>query len=356
MNISNIDANFRVDTNLDKADIQWMDPGKKPFSLFGVLQTEGGYMRMQPEIGEKVSESVALLNRHTSGGRVSFETNSPYVAIHAKCGQTRSAVMPATGYGGFDLYLEEKDGLRFTNVFVPPLDVEKAYEGIYHFREEAPRKVLIHFPLYSSVEFLAIGIQQGSTVSPYSPYGNDMPVVFYGSSITQGGCVSRPGNAYPAVFSQLTRRNYINLGFSAGAHGEEEMARYIANLPMSLFVMDYDHNDCDNLSRLAERHPAFYRIVRERNPMLPIVIMSAPYAARTFYESHPMKSKGILKDTYFLAKEAGEPVAFIDGYEIFGAEKDAALADRIHPNDLGHWKMANALIQCVGSMQRSLIR
>ena len=51
-------------------------------------------------------------------------------------------------------------------------------------------------------------------------------MVFYGSSITQGGCAQRPGNSYPAIVSMDRMTDFVCLGFSGNAHGEAKMAEY----------------------------------------------------------------------------------------------------------------------------------
>ncbi len=88
----------------------------------------------------------------------------------------------------------------------------------------------IGMPLYSGVRHLYIGIPKGKKILPAKPYKVDTPVVYYGSSITQGGCASRPGNSYQGFISRHLKADYINLGFSGNAKGEETMARYIASL------------------------------------------------------------------------------------------------------------------------------
>ena len=347
-NISQIDKNFAVDTNIEREGLQWHDPKHHPFTLHGLIYDDSGYKRMDSNVAQAVSEGVFALHRHTTGGRISIETDSPYLAIYVRCGSVAPATMPLTGYTAFDLYLEREDGsLEFTNVFVPQVPMQDTYQGIFHFREPGMHKVLMHFPLYNHVDELYIGLDGASNLQKYSPYTQAEPIVYYGSSITQGGCVSRAGNSYPAIVSRLLKRDYRNFGFSGSAHGEEEMAEYIASLPMSAFVLDYDHNDCDNRERLAVKHGKFYEIVRKAHPDIPIIIMSAPYAARTFFNDHPAKSVVILRETYEKAKAAGDRVYFIDGGKLFGEDKDAALVDRIHPGDVGHLYMAKAVVQCL---------
>lgn len=345
--ISEIDKNFAVDENVNREGMRWFDPKQPPFLLHGLIYDDQGYKRMDSDVAKAVNDGVFALHRQTSGGRLSFETDSKYLAIYVKCGIARSSTMPLTGYTGFDMYMEREDGsLEFTNVFVPPVTIDGSYQGIFSFREPGKHKVLMHFPLYNTIETLYIGLEGDCDISPYSPYPSEPPVVYYGSSITQGGCVSRPGNSFPAIASRLSKSDFWCYGFSGSARGEEEMAKYIAEQPMSAFVLDYDHNDCDNRERLAKQHPMFYRTIRESHPDIPIIIMTAPYAARPFYDDHPRHSKEILRQTYENAKAAGDWVYFIDCGILFGEDKDAALVDRIHPGDVGHLKMAHAVLDC----------
>ena len=352
--LSSSGASVQPNSKINADGLCWYEPTQTPFLLHGISWDENGYKRMDSDVAENINGEVYALHRSTSGGRLTFETDSPYIAIYAECPEVSPATMPLTGYTGFDLYLEQEDGLEFTNVFVPPVSMNDGYEGIYHFREPAPRKILLHFPLYNSVRRFWIGLKAGATILAYSPYTEDLPVVFYGSSITQGACASRPGNSYAAIYSRLARRDILCLGFSSGAHGEEQMAGYIANLPMSMFVLDYDHNDCDKPEKLKERHERFYKIVRKAHPDIPIIIMTAPYAAKTFYDACPAKSKKYLRRTYMNARNAGEPVAFLDCGRIFGPDKDAALTDRIHPNDYGHIKMARGVLRCARALEKQL--
>ena len=76
------------------------------------------------------------------------------------------------------------------------------------------REYTIHFPLYSEVVSLEIGLCDGSSLLPARDYRTQLPVVFYGSSITQGGCASRPGNSYDNIISRDLDCDHVNLGFS----------------------------------------------------------------------------------------------------------------------------------------------
>jgi hypothetical protein len=131
--------------------------------------------------------------------------------------------------------------------------------------------------------------------------------------------------------------DYVSLGFGGNAKGEVEMAEYIAGLQMSVFVMDYDYN-ANSLEHLRESHQRMYRIVREKNPDTPIIIMSRP---KQLTEKEKERFQ-IVKETYENALEAGDKqVWFIPGYELIPEEvMESAKVDGVHPNDLGFYFMA----------------
>lgn len=352
MKIETIDKNFAFKTDIDKKDLCWKSARHSAFTLHGLMLDEKGYLRMPTEVANTVNDGVRFLHRNTSGGRLTFETNSAYIAVFVK---GRIDLMPhfaLTGSGGFDLYFEDEDGaLTYYKTFVPPMEGKRGYTSIVEFDAQKMRKILLHFPLYSAVDELYIGVSETATLRAYTPYPDEPPIVFYGSSITQGGCASRPGNNYPAIVSQKMKRDFLCLGFSGSAHGEQTMAQYIAALPMSVFVLDYDYNDNFALDDLRRRHYPFYRTIREKNADLPIVFMSAPYSE--CYRQNLEKSYEIVRESYEKAKANGDNVYFIDGQTMFGEVfKGCATVDGCHPNDFGFVKMAQAVIDVLESMQK----
>lgn len=339
--ISKIDSNFKLNTAMDKKGIKWYSADSEVFSIFGLIRDENGYKRMDSNVAKNTSEGVYELHRMTSGGRIVFETDSPYVAINVKYELLPMGHMTLTGSSGFDLYIEKDGEFRYLRSFVPPVTGTDGYENIVEFPVCGSKKILIHFPLYNNVDELYIGLDENASVNKICPYKDKKPIVFYGSSITQGGCASRPGNNYCSMVSLKMKTDFLCLGFSGSAHGEQEMAEYIANLPMSVFVMDYDYNDVKTPELLRERHYPFYKTVRDKNPDIPIIIMSAPL---TEYEQH-IESRLVVIDTYNKAKADGDNVYFIDGSQLFAGEfGDCATVDGCHPNDYGFYLMAEAVI------------
>lgn len=349
--ISEIDSRLKVESSIHQEGLRWINANSPCFSLFGLLVSEEGYKRMDSDVARQTNDGVYYLHRNTSGGRLIFETDSPFMAISMKAAvPTRFPHMPLTGTSGFDLYQDCGNGFEYWRTFVPPYDFNGQYESLVPLPTDGMRKIMIHFPLYNDVDELYIGLDENAEINPYNPYRDLKPILYYGSSITQGGCASRPGCNYPAIVSMKTGIDFVCLGFSGSAHGEKIMAEYIAKQPMSVFVMDYDHNDCCN-GTLKDKHEDFYRIVREQNPDLPIIIMSAPYSA---FDLKDLKdSRNVVYNTYQKAKANGDNVYFIEGMEMFKDFREFATVDHSHPNDYGFVTMAQAVMEVLEKIDLS---
>ncbi len=352
-NIADVDKNLKVETNLKENDIKFYNVKDKPFNLYGFFGTKKGakFSRMLKEVAEKTNDGVAFLYSHTAGGRVRFKTNSPYIAISVQCPcMTVFPHMTLIGTSGFDMYVYENGKYIYSNTrdFIPPPCEDQKplnYESIHYFNDEKIRDITINFPLYTDVSELYVGIKEGSILSEGGKYINEKPIVYYGSSITQGGCASRPGNSYQGIVSRYFNCDFLNLGFSGSARGEDVMAEYISKLDMCAFVYDYDHN-APTIEHLKNTHKKMFDKIRSENPDLPIIIMSSiPTTNRS--EEEKRKRNEIIRKTFEEAIKKGDKnVYYIDGKEFFkfyGGECE--LVDGLHPNDLGFMCMAQCVIE-----------
>lgn len=335
--ISNIDKNFKIETSIEKADIRFLDVRNAPFAIHGVFYENGKFRRMPQDEAIIVSDNVSLLHGNTAGGRVRFKTNSPYVAISAKMPIIgKMSHFTLCGSAGFDLY--EKDAYKGS--FLPSFWVDGGYESVIELGDKKWREITINFPLYSDVSELYIGVSDKAKITAPTPYKNQKPIVYYGSSITQGGCASRPGNAYESMLSRALNVDYINLGFSGSAKAEKAISSYIAGLDMSVFVYDYDHN-APTIEHLFATHERMFKEFRQAQPNTPVVMLSRPVYYPTAEEKERLK---IIKTTYQNAIESGDKnVYFIDGKTLMRIAKDGGTVDGCHPNDLGFYSMAKAL-------------
>ncbi len=343
--ISKIDKNFKIETKVKRDGLKFYSADEATFKIYGVFREGDRYRRMPEAVAKTVNEGVYRLHANTAGGRVRFVTDSPYIAIHAK--MDNIGKMPhfaITGSAGFDLYLNNV----YRATFVPPLDMADGYEACIDLNGKEEREVLINFPLYSDVKELYIGLQEGAVIKDAKPYKNAKPVVYYGSSITQGGCASRPGMSYQGIISRLFDYDYINLGFSGNALAENEMTEYIKSLDMSVFVYDYDHN-APNVEHLKNTHERMFNAIREKHPYLPVIMMSRPKHLLTEEET---ERRAVVETTYLNAIDAGDKnVYFLDGAALTGLCKESGNVDNSHPTDFGFASMAQALTEVLVNIE-----
>ena len=216
------------------------------------------------------------------------------------------------------------------------------YESAVSFEEKKMRQITLCFPSFVNIRDLFIGLDKDAILTEAARYVNDLPVVFYGSSITQGACASRSGNTYPNILSRRFSFDYVNLGFAGACKAEEPMIDYLCTLPMQLLVYDYDHNT-PSVEFLRETHLRGLRRLREAHPDLPIVLLSKPNQHNGKAEA--IKRMRVIEESYrVLQKESTAPVHFIDGQQIFEShDREMMTMDNTHPTDLGFYCMAEAL-------------
>lgn len=345
--ISEIDRNFRSPT-LDGVEIRPLDVMAYPaFQVEGFAWHDIPYYRLPASFTEKEINSGALeLAHHTAGGVVRFRTDSPVVGLRAELAYSSDMNhMPRCGSAGFDLFRRDPDGeLRFIRAVQPNRDQVFIESMMTGGAPAGMTEYWLNLPLYGGVRRLEICLAPEARVQKPQPHRVPFPILFYGSSITQGGCASRPGNAYSSLLCRKLDAEQINLGFSGSGRGEIALAREIGNLKLSCFVFDYDHNAPD-AEHLEATHEPFFKAVRERNPELPVLFLSKC----DFKPGDDERRRRIIRATCDHAVFANDRhVAFIDGETLFGnVDRDACTVDGCHPNDLGFYRMYRTVLPVI---------
>lgn len=353
MRIEEIDKNMTVPSSLELEDLVWFDARKPPFEIFGLYdplgQTE--FKRMPDEVAAAANEGVADLNLCTAGGRLRFATDSPYVALRADM-DSRGLMchIARSGQSGFDLYVSPRGSSErffFKGGFRPPVPVFQAFDSFVQMPEQGGEfDCEINFPPYDRVTNLYIGLKKGHLLESCRPYTHRDPLVFLGSSITQGGCVSRPGNAFVPMVSRYFDADVVNLGFSGSCHGEPALVDYVASFDTPLFICDYDHNAA-NAQMLRDTHLPLYLRYREQRPDTPILFTSKP--DWIWSPTDAAARRDVILKTYHYALDHGDKkVTFLDGNTMWDGDfRNDCTVDDCHPNDLGHYRMAKRFISYI---------
>lgn len=320
-------------------NVIFYDIKKEPFKIFGLYEplTYGKYCRIPEDVAKATSARVAELYSNTAGGRIRFKTDSDVLVIRTK---NRSAMTYHTTpamRSGYDVYIDRPQGAICLGCTKPDPFSLTEYEFTYNLGG-GEKELTVNMPLYGNVEEVSLGLRAGATVSEHTPYKHNTPIVFYGSSITQGACSSRPGKCYEAIISRKYDVNFTNLGFSGACRAEESIINYLADLEMSAFVSDYDHN-APTVEHLKNTHHRLYEKIREKHPDIPYFMITKPDFR---FEKDSMDRRAAIMDSYLKAYNSGDKnVYFIDGSAFFnGTDISDLTLDRCHPNDEGFGRMA----------------
>ena len=239
-----IDPKFKFNDKEADGELDYYSIPHPAFEMRGIdFYGEEGFLRMPKEVGESVSDDVAALNHHTTGGRILFSTDSDVIEIkvtHDYLSRLRNVELSALGF----VLIERRGGeRRYVKIMPPDYKDDTGYCFSVEL-EGGMRDYILYFPVVGRVRTLKIGLSRGAAVHPLHIY-NEKPIVYYGSSITQGFCAGRADNTYEAFIEKWSERDFINLGFSGSGKGEDAMIEYIASLDCSVFVSDFNHSGMD---------------------------------------------------------------------------------------------------------------
>ncbi len=313
----------------------------------GWADTEKAWHRLPARARGVVRDPVWSLGTHSAGICVAFTTNARKIGARWTLSSDSLAMphMPATGVSGLDLYVNVNGVWRWIGNGRPSDKTSQAVlaDGI----PEGTHEYLLYLPLYNGVDTLEVGVPPEADLAPAParPAGMDKPVVFYGTSITQGGCASRPGMAYPALIGRRLDRPTLNLGFSGNGKAEPEVAQLLAELDPAVFVLD----PLPNLqhTEIRERLPAFVTTLRAARPLTPIILVENIVYQGSWLVAGRAKrwqdSNQALRTVHEALVRDGMPdLHLIEGAALLG-DDDEATVDGTHPTDVGFLRMADAM-------------
>ena len=356
-NISKIDPHMAIKDSTVEG-ILWHNPlNASLFNLYGSEAVyEGDYARLSREDRETIkpiSEAVEWLSKHSSGIGLKFKTDSNRIIIDVKLrGPHDMAHMPATGQCGFDLYVydEELNDYILHNTTTYKISQNEYRCDLSQFCNydfgKVEREYIINFPLYQGILDLRIGLEEDAITKPVY-FRNDGKIVVYGTSITQGGCVSRPGLVYTNILSRWLGIEVYNQGYSGSALMEPIMGDIIGKFSnQKLLVLDAEANaGCDY--KMRDRLEEFVLNYKRYQPNVPILFVSRVHFGMDRYDKKRVELKEFYKSFVhdFIKKyrERGYKMYFLDGdkfFDGFDINYTEFTVDGIHPTDFGNYLIA----------------
>ena len=340
--IEKLDPNFA--TKDPEGNLRWYSILDLGMEGQGWTDTAHPFDRLPAKAEGVVRDPVWRLSHHTAGLCARFVTDSTSISARWTLRNDNLAMnhMPASGVSGLDLYAKDGVAWRWVAVGIPKAVPDTQAQMIVG----APggvREYLLYLPLYNGVESVEIGIDAEATLAKAEPRTRK-PIVIYGTSITQGGCASRPGMVHTAILGRRLNYPVINLGFSGNGEMDPELGDLLAELDPAVYVFDCAPNMQPEL--IAERAYPFVKTLRERKPETPIVLVeNIVYQSGWFVdskkESYVEKNKALRESYERLQKDGVENLFFIPCENLLGDDGEGTV-DGVHPTDVGFLRMADA--------------
>nr|WKN38878.1 SGNH/GDSL hydrolase family protein [Tunicatimonas sp. TK19036] len=305
---------------------------------------ENPYDRLPASYQEKVREPVWNLSKSSAGLSVRFLSNSS--SISAKWTLLNNSTMnhmAETGIKGIDLYFKNQGQWQYVNT-ARPSDKENTALLVENMAPEM-REYKMYLPLYDGVTQLEVGIDSGSVIQ--KPAADPkLPIIFYGTSITQGGCASRPGMAHTNIISRRLDTDVINLGFSGNGKMETPIGELMAATEARFYVIDCLPNMKPD--EVSEHTVPLVELIRAKRPNTPIVLVEnlVYESAYLNQELHDLvnRKNAALKEAYEQLKASGVHNIFYIGHENALGKDHEGTVDGVHFTDLGFSRFADHLL------------
>lgn len=338
---------FVAQITFSQTPLRWINFPDPVFEVDGLAwfsENSPDLFRLPKHMMNIVRPPVWQLAKNPSGGRIRFRSNCSALAIRLEYPDLgRMNNLHTFGQSGVDLYSN-------SNYIKTAIPTDSTFVEFYYFKTitSRSREFTLYLPLYKGVRVLAIGMNNEATIAPPHPFILNKPVVYYGTSITQGGCASRPGMSYQAILSRHLNLDFVNLGFSGNGKGEPELANALAEIDAACYVLDFAVNNAyaDSLKKV---YGPFLDILRKKRPEVPIIAITPIFFTREFALSDDNQTNNEMRDVikYEVAKRiaAGDKkLIYVEGTDLLGHDLADGLVDGVHPNDLGFQAMADRLM------------
>lgn len=332
---------------LPGSNLLWYDIRGLDVEGRGWKDTEASYDRLPARAKGKVSLDIWSLGKESAGMCVRFVTDASSLSASWALANPNLSLpnMAVSGASSLDIYMKYEGHWRWLGLAL----AKTCPTNQVLIENELPpgkHEYCLYLPTYNGVKEVLIGLPAAATFETAPPYPTEKrkPIVFYGTSITQGACASRPGLAYPAILSRKFSRPMINLGFSGNGKMQPEVVAFLAELDPCLFFIDCMPNMETEI--LAERIRGLVRTLRKAHPKTPIVFVEEipRVTALIFPDKAPdyQTRCQILRD---VVKELGRK-GLHDLYILSARDQikndGEGSVDGIHPNDVGMMRLTEA--------------
>lgn len=318
------------------------------FEMRGKYHKEDNYKRLPAEYKDIVSSQVWTLSKSTAGISIRFSTNSPFIYVKWRLLKNDNPTnMNKIGSCGLDLYCIVNGKWQYVNSAVP--SSIKNNSLIITGMDTTMKTFLLNLPISDGVEDIQFGTKRTCKISlPTEDIDKiHKPIVFYGTSLTQGIGASRPGMAYPSIISRALGAEIINLGFSGNGKFEHAVGQVLCDIDAELYVIDCTPNSTPAI--IKKNALQFIQQIRASKPDTPILIVESIIREYSYFNKTNISSSGVLAQNKELRQSFDSAVNigiknlfYLEGRDLIGSDHEATI-DGLHLSDLGQYRIAELI-------------
>ena len=290
--------------------------------------------RLPRRLGPALPDGVQRQMRFPAGARLRMRCDTSELRVRVRGTPER----PATG---LDVYI---DG-RFRSTARVPDGVEVEVVCLAGASRE-PREIAVYLPLRAELQIAAYGVDSDAKCERAQPFSRRHPIVLYGSSVAQGIGAARPAMGYAAILGRAMDVDHVNLGFGGAGKAEAEVVALVAQVEACCYLLDLGKSYG---LQTADAYAAMLVALRQAHPGTPVVCITPIFSSR---EVDSETYADLSRHTRIAARESvaerigrGDTRIFlVEGEALLSAQdSDGLSSDGVHPNDFGHWRIAERL-------------
>lgn len=332
------------------SELKYTDAKELTIINKGFDNTELLYSRLPEDMKSVTRKAVWDLGLNSAGVAIRFSSNSKAIGVKWELlNNFNMSHMAATGVRGIDLYVLVNGEWFFVGTAKP--NGKQSSNMLISRMAGEEREYMAYLPLYDGVTKVEIGCDSSAFIA--KPKNGILvpnvkkPLLFYGTSITQGGCASRPGMTYASIISRKLQQETINLGFSGNARMDKSMAEIIARIDAEKYVLDC----LPNCTTQILKDSAYYFItyLAKAKPQTPIYMVENvifPPSIADIQSAKELKEKNAYWEELYkkLRKEGYKNIKYIPAKGLIGNDGECTV-DGAHMTDLGFMRMAEGILK-----------
>jgi lysophospholipase L1-like esterase len=337
------------------ADAVWLPATQLALRGRAFNDTPTPFNRLPSAAKGVVRDAVWDLSLNSPGLVVGFATDSAsvYVDYTAADGFGPMVHFPVSGVSGLELFAFDEAAGKFRSL--QPLQLNFATNrftgavasGVLPLASGRPRRYKLFLPLYNEPTNLSVGVDaSAATFVPDEPFANTAaPVVWYGTSIAQGGVSFKAANAFTNVIANELDTEIFNFGFSGNCMLEVTVAQFLTTIanPGAILV------DCirnENAAGVNASAVPLVRYLRQQHPTTPVVLIEGTSFGRDWTvaasAADSAATNGALRAAFDALVAAGdENLHYVSAAQLWPDSLDSPCANGLHPSDEGMVRVAD---------------